>query len=73
MPASRMGWIVIHDRNDRLKEVRQGLMNIAGRNFWPNSTLTKALPDILKNVPEKFFADNSKAIYVSIFKLVVQK
>ena len=64
MPAARMGWIVIHDRNNQFDEIRRGLINIAGRNFWPNSTLSKALPAILKNVPQNFFNDNSKKILV---------
>ena len=65
MPAARMGWIVVHDRNNRFKEIRQGILNIAGRNFWPNSTLTKALADIFTDVPQKFFDDNSQAVCVS--------
>lgn len=69
MPAARMGWIIINDRNNQLVEIRKGLMNITGRNFWPNSTLTRALPDILKNVPQKFFDDNSKAVHVRLFHL----
>lgn len=65
MPAARMGWIVIHDRNKQLSEIRRGLANIAGRNFWPNSTISKALPTILKSIPQKFFDDNSQQVYVS--------
>jgi tyrosine aminotransferase len=69
MPGIRMGWIVINDRNEILKNVRQGLLNIAGRNFWPNSTTQLALPDILQNTPKTFFDSNVRRVYVSIFRL----
>lgn len=65
MPAARMGWIVINDRNQVLSEIKKGLFNLAGRNFVPNSTLTKALPDILRNTPQQFFDNNSKILSVS--------
>jgi tyrosine aminotransferase len=38
MPGIRMGWILINCRHNLLDEVRLGLGNIAGRNFWPSST-----------------------------------
>ena len=72
MPASRMGWIVINDRNNSLDDVRKGLFNLAGRNFVPNSTLTKALPEILKDTPQTFFDNNAKALFVSFLsKLLI--
>ncbi|CAO1417158.1 unnamed protein product [Diamesa hyperborea] len=57
VPGIRMGWIVINDRNNILKDVRQGLVNISGRNFGPNGTVQLALPDILKNISKSFFDD----------------
>lgn len=67
MPASRMGWIIINDKNHSLDNVRKGLFNLAGRNFVPNSTLTRALPEILKNTPQKFFDHNSMTLFVSFY------
>lgn len=61
----RMGWIVIHDRNNHFQEIKRGLLNIAGRNFWPSSTVQLALPDIIRNTPKQFFEDNSTRVYVS--------
>ncbi|CAO1379086.1 unnamed protein product [Diamesa tonsa] len=55
IPGIRMGWLIVHDKNNDLNEIRQGLLNIAGRNFGPNSTAQLALPDILKNTPQEFF------------------
>lgn len=57
MPGIRMGWILINDRGDKLKDVRLGIANIAGRNFGPNSTIQLALPKILKCVPQSYFDD----------------
>lgn len=67
MPGIRMGWIVIHDRNNSFDDIRLGLANIAGRNFWPNSTIQLALPQIIKNTPQEFFDDNSRRVYVSVY------
>ncbi|XP_070504602.1 tyrosine aminotransferase-like [Chironomus tepperi] len=64
MPAARMGWIVINDRNNVLSDIKEGLLSLAGRNFIPNSTLVKALPGILQNTPQQFFDDNSKTLSI---------
>lgn len=53
----RIGWIVIHDKTEKLDAVRQGLVRISGRNFGPSSLVQQALPDILKNTPKAFFDD----------------
>lgn len=63
MPGVRMGWIVIHDKHHALKEVKQGLTRIAGRNFGPNCTIQLALPAILKNTPQTFFDEITSKIY----------
>ena len=65
MPGIRMGWIVMNDRNNLFDDIRLGLANIAGRNFWPNSTVQLALPEIIKNTPQEFFDDNCRRVYVS--------
>lgn len=69
MPGIRMGWIVINDRNNSFEDIRLGLANIAGRNFWPSSTVQLALPAIIKNTPQQFFDDNCTRVHVS-FELI---
>jgi tyrosine aminotransferase len=59
----RIGWIVVHDASDKLDEVRKGLGRIAGRNFGPSSLIQQALPDILKNTPQKFFDDTISRVH----------
>lgn len=65
LPGIRMGWLIINDRNNSFADVRLGLLNIAGRNFWPSSTVQLALPAILKNTPQEFFDDNCRRVHVS--------
>ncbi|XP_048769647.2 tyrosine aminotransferase-like [Ostrea edulis] len=55
VPGWRLGWIVIHDCNDALKEVRQGLIRLSQRLLGPNSIVQAALPDILSGTPQHFF------------------
>lgn len=66
MPGIRMGWLIIHDRREAFNQIRLGLANIAGRNFWPSSTVQLALPDIIKNTPQEFFDDNCRRVHVSL-------
>lgn len=63
MPGIRCGWIIIHDRNDALKEIKEGLIRISGRNLGPNCTVQIALRDILRNTPEEFFVDTVTRVH----------
>lgn len=65
MPGIRMGWIILNDRNNALKDVKQGLHNVTGRILGPNSTVQHALPEILKNTPQEFFDSTMTTIAVS--------
>ena len=65
MPGMRLGWLIINDRGDKLKEIRRGLFNISGRNFLPNSTVQRALPRILNSVPQSYFDENYSKAEVS--------
>lgn len=55
VPGWRMGWIIIHDRNDILKDVSKGIKNLTGRILGPNTLIQGALPDILEKTPQKYF------------------
>jgi tyrosine aminotransferase len=50
-----MGWIIVHDRQDALKDIRQGLISLSSRILGSNSLVQGALPAILKNTPQKFY------------------
>lgn len=69
MPGVRCDWIVINDRGNKLSDVRVGLANVSGRNFYPNSTVQKALPRILRCVPESYFEETRQRVGVSLIML----
>ncbi|GAA5870953.1 hypothetical protein JCM16303_001643 [Sporobolomyces ruberrimus] len=56
-PGWRLGWIMIHDPQSVLSEIRAGLAKYSFRIQGPNSTMQRALPAILANTPEKFYVD----------------
>ncbi|XP_035446504.1 tyrosine aminotransferase [Spodoptera frugiperda] len=63
IPGWRLGWIIIHDRNNILgKEVRKGLFSMSTRILGPNTLLQRALPRILKETPQSFFDDTMRFI-----------
>lgn len=56
VPGWRMGWIVIHDRNDALSvEVRKGLQSLSQRIIGSSTILQGALNQILTQTPPEFF------------------
>lgn len=66
VPGWRMGWVIIHDRNDILgKDVRKGLVNFASRILGANTLIQRALPSILRNTPQSFFDEVVLFIEVS--------
>lgn len=79
VPGWRIGWIVVHDRNNVLKDVRFGLGNISGRILSCNTIIQGALPKILKDTPQEFFDDAVQKLKVWInlintfFELVDQR
>jgi tyrosine aminotransferase len=64
VPGIRLGWIVIHDRNNTLSEVKQGLRNVSARILGPNSTVQYAIPEILQNTPKNFYVNAMMKISV---------
>ncbi|KAJ0181951.1 hypothetical protein K1T71_002673 [Dendrolimus kikuchii] len=58
VPGWRMGWVIIHDRQNILgKEFRKGLYNISSRLLGPNTLIQRILPLILKSTPLDYFDD----------------
>ncbi|KYQ56763.1 Tyrosine aminotransferase [Trachymyrmex zeteki] len=78
VPGWRMGWIIIHDRQNVLEaEIRKGLQCLSQRIIGSNTIIQGALPKILRNTPQKFFDDvintlysHSKLAYNSIIKIL---
>ncbi|TMS05441.1 Tyrosine aminotransferase [Larimichthys crocea] len=56
VPGWRMGWILIHDRNDLFgSEIRQGLVKLSQRILGACSIIQGALESILNNTPQSFY------------------
>ncbi len=55
VPGWRLGWIQIHDRNNILHEVRQGMYKLTTLILGPNTLMQAILPEILLNTPEEFY------------------
>ncbi|XP_076163990.1 tyrosine aminotransferase isoform X1 [Ptiloglossa arizonensis] len=77
VPGWRMGWIIIHDRQNVLeKEIRKALHCLSQRIIGSNTLIQGALPAILRNTPQKFYDDvmrtlhnHSKLAYNCIIKI----
>lgn len=68
IPSTRLDWLIICDRGNKLEEIRLGISNLMGRNFYPNSTIQFALPRILKEIPDEWFENNNRKIFVRFHK-----
>ena len=61
VPGWRVGWILIHDQSrekgkgEVMRQVRKGLVDLAGLILGPNSLIQAALNDIFANVPTRFY------------------
>ncbi|XP_043789175.1 tyrosine aminotransferase isoform X1 [Apis laboriosa] len=64
VPGWRMGWIIIHDRQNVLeKEIRKALHCLSQRIIGSNTLVQGALPAILKNTPQGFYDDVMRTLY----------
>lgn len=66
VPGWRMGWVIIHDRNNVLgKELRDALSSLSTRILGPSALIQRALPAILEYTPQSFFDEIILFIEVS--------
>ncbi|XP_058817635.1 tyrosine aminotransferase [Topomyia yanbarensis] len=63
VPGWRMGWIIIHDRDNHFKDVRKGLANLSARILGANTMVQGAIPDILRNTPSAFYDNLVSTLY----------
>ncbi|XP_030645924.1 tyrosine aminotransferase [Chanos chanos] len=56
VPGWRMGWILIHDRNDVFgSEIREGLVKLSQRILGACTVVQGALESILNDTPQEFY------------------
>ncbi|GBM37996.1 Tyrosine aminotransferase [Araneus ventricosus] len=66
VPGWRMGWILVHDRNEVFgSSVRNGLQSLCQRIMGSNTIIQGALPNILKDTPQNFFNDVIMSVKVN--------
>ena len=58
VPGWRVGWVLIHDRNNLFARVRKGLVSLSQLILGSNSLIQSALPSLLHETPQSFY-DNT--------------
>ncbi|KAK9688071.1 hypothetical protein K7432_014536 [Basidiobolus ranarum] len=62
VPGWRVGWVLIHDRNEILSDVREGLVSLSQMIIGANTVIQAALPEILHKTPENFYDETNKQV-----------
>ncbi|RKP27179.1 tyrosine aminotransferase [Syncephalis pseudoplumigaleata] len=62
VPGWRLGWILIHDRHQRLQEIRTALNSLSQLIIGANTVVQMALPKILADTPPSFHADTIRLL-----------
>lgn len=61
VPGWRVGWVLIHDRNNLFSEIRKGINSLSQIILGANSLIMAAIPDIL-NAPRSFYDETMKQL-----------
>jgi tyrosine aminotransferase len=77
VPGWRLGWVVIHDRDNRFEpEIRPGMTKVSQLILGANSLVQATLPTILTQCPDEFFKKtlrlchtNAKLVYETLSKV----
>ena len=57
IPGWRLGWLVLHDRHNRLSQVRKGLMDLSTLTLGPTSLIQSIVPGLLEHTPSDFYKE----------------
>ncbi|KAJ9458661.1 Tyrosine aminotransferase [Diplonema papillatum] len=76
VPGWRLGWSVVHDRNNLLSGVRQAMLQLSTLILGPNSVVQGCLPQILLETPPSYYetfvktlADNAELTHAAFSKI----
>jgi len=64
-PGWRVGWVVFHDPEDRMREVRSGIQSLTQVILGANSICSMALPTILEKIPKGFYSDLNRTLSIA--------
>lgn len=56
-PGWRIGWVLIHDRHERFKQIRVGLEQLATLILGPCSLMQACTPTCVKDTPQEYYDD----------------
>jgi len=62
VPGWRVGWVVVSDPGNAMVNCKQGITNLTQVILGPNSLIQGALPTILADTPESFYAEVSDTL-----------
>ena len=63
VPGWRLGWVLIHDRNDLFRdEVRPGLYRLAMKLLGPCTLMQAALRHMLDHTPQSYHERNMRVV-----------
>lgn len=57
IPGWRLGWVEVHERRNRLPEVREALQRLSQLILGASTIIQAALPDIFENTPASYYQD----------------
>ncbi|EEY65896.1 tyrosine aminotransferase, putative [Phytophthora infestans T30-4] len=70
IPGWRVGWVMVHDRNDILKDVRTAYFKLSQNILGANSLVQSTIPDLLTPVPgsaeEQSLVDFKKRYFATL-------
>ncbi|KAJ2819108.1 hypothetical protein IWW50_005577, partial [Coemansia erecta] len=62
IPGWRIGWVLVHDRNNAFSQVRQGLFALSTLINGPCAPIQAAIPKIFNEVPESYLPALNKQL-----------
>ncbi|KAG8196442.1 hypothetical protein JTE90_012267 [Oedothorax gibbosus] len=66
VPGWRMGWVVVHDRNEVFgSSVRNGLQSLCQRIMGSNTVIQGAIPSILRDTPQRFYNEVISSVQIN--------
>jgi len=62
VPGWRVGWLLLHDRGNKLKEIREGVSNLSQLILGANTLIQSALPEIFQTITDSYYAELCKQL-----------
>ncbi len=67
LPGWRLGWIALHDRHERLVDVRKGLMDLSTLTLGPTSIVQSVVPELLERTDPSYLQNVIKQLEENLF------